>query len=461
MTEEPTALDIILQQIETLLIFIQRPVLQRQIGVIVLIFLLVAVVPVVARRWLRSRVKGRRSKTEQLPWQRGLLAVRQLYAPLVGLALAYGAIWVFRLNEYPAGLLTESLNFFWLWLAYRAILVILYARYGEAVEPYQKWVFLPLFSLIIAARMFSSLVNLRLLADITLLTIGDDRITLGNLIAASIVLYWILIAAWLVEKAIQRVLSPRFQMEPGLINSVSTVTRYSIIGIAFLAALFTLGFDLSALAIIGGGLSIGIGIGLQQIVANFISGLVLIFEQALRPGDVIELNGKIARVEKINMRATTIRTRDNVEIIVPNESFVTNEVTTYTKTDRRVRVLVPFGISYNSDPNEVRRLVLQMAAEHEMVLPDPPPSLLFRAFGESSLDFELAVWMERPARRPRLVSDLYFMLWEVFKKHNITIPFPQRDLHLRTGWDGPSVPAEDLDRAGEPQEEENSEIHQN
>ncbi|HSO27824.1 MAG TPA: mechanosensitive ion channel domain-containing protein, partial [Anaerolineales bacterium] len=148
--------------------------------------------------------------------------------------------------------------------------------------------------------------------------------------------------------------------------------------------------------------------------------------------------GQLARVEKINMRATTIRTIDNVEIIVPNENFLTNAVTTYTKTDRRVRVLIPFGVSYDSDPNLVRRLALKTAAEHEMVLSDPPPSLLFRAFGESSLDFELAVWMDRPARRARLRSDLYYLLWEVFDENKIELPFPQRDIHIKgdASWFG-------------------------
>jgi small-conductance mechanosensitive channel len=174
---------------------------------------------------------------------------------------------------------------------------------------------------------------------------------------------------------------------------------------------------------------------LQKIVSNFISGLMLLSEQSMLPGDVIDLNGRLGTVEQVNIRSTTIRTINNVDLVVPNETFITTEVTTFTKGDTRVRLLIPIGVSYHSDPRQVRQVVSKVAAEHSLVLSRPAPDLLFRGFGDSSLNFELAVWIDQPIRAPRITSDLYYMIWEALKAHQIEVPFPQRDLHLRSGWE--------------------------
>ncbi len=217
-------------------------------------------------------------------------------------------------------------------------------------------------------------------------------------------------------------------------QSAVTITRYAVIIIGILLSLRILGVDLSTLAIIGGGLSVGVGFGLREIIANFVSGLVLLFEQAMLPGDVVEINGELGTVQAINMRSTTVRTINNVELVVPNETFLTNEVTTFTKTDNQVRVLMPFGVSYDSDPHQVRQVVSQAAAEHPLVLDDIAPDLLFRGFGDSSLDFDLAFWIDQPEKVMRVRSDLYYMVWDTLKANDIEIPFPQRDLNLRRGW---------------------------
>lgn len=197
----------------------------------------------------------------------------------------------------------------------------------------------------------------------------------------------------------------------------------------------TLGLDLSTFALIGGGLSVGIGFGLQQIVANFISGILLLFEQSLRPGDVIEINDQLGTVEKLSVRATVVRTNDNIEMIIPNEQFLTNSVTTYTKTSRLVRISVQLGVGYDSDPHLVRRVLLETAVLHELVEQNPAPAVFLTAFGDSSLNFRLAVWTRQPRQIPRIRSDLFFLIWDAFQQHNITIPFPQRDLNLGSGWE--------------------------
>jgi len=196
-------------------------------------------------------------------------------------------------------------------------------------------------------------------------------------------------------------------------------------------------------------LSVGIGIGLQDLVSNFVSGLVLLFEQSLRPGDVVELDGRISQVEKISLRATTVRTRTNEELIIPNANFTTHQLKNLTKSDRIVQVRIPLGVSYKSDPELVRQLAIETGLQHPLVLAYPTPQLIFSEYGESSLDFILLVTVNQPEMMITIRSDIYYVLWKVFAEHNIEIPFPQRDLNLGDGWE---KVASDL----QPREEENS-----
>jgi small-conductance mechanosensitive channel len=233
------------------------------------------------------------------------------------------------------------------------------------------------------------------------------------------------------------------------ITSVLIVTRYAVLGIGILVLASALGVNTASLAFIGGGLSIGIGFGLQQIVANFISGILLLFEQSLRPGDVIDINGQLGVVEKLNIRSTSILTNDNTQIIVPNERFLTNDLYTYTRDNSLVRVSLLLGVSYSSDPKFVRDLLLKTITQHGLTKNPPAPQVQFMGFGASSLDFRVLVWMDQPQQMSRYRSDLYYMIWEAFARNNIEIPFPQQDIHLRTGWEmlPQSEPPEDTDAA--------------
>jgi potassium-dependent mechanosensitive channel len=222
------------------------------------------------------------------------------------------------------------------------------------------------------------------------------------------------------------------QHNRGLSNTIQTTTRYTLVGFGGLLGLSTLGFNLSALALIGGGLSVGIGFGLQELVANFISGILLMFEQTLRVGDVVEVGGQRGVVNDLRMRATVLRTIDNSEIYVPNKTLLTSTVTILTLTDRTVRRVIPVGVSYDSEPTEVRDILLKVADTHGLVLKDPAPVVFFTGFGESSLDFELAVWIGEASRGLAVVSDLRYMIFSEFAKNGIEIPYPQRDLHVRS-----------------------------
>jgi small-conductance mechanosensitive channel len=180
-------------------------------------------------------------------------------------------------------------------------------------------------------------------------------------------------------------------------------------------------------------LSIGLGIGLQNIAKNFGSGLILVFERPIQVGDFIEVGDLHGTVERIGARITEIRTLDRVSIIVPNSRFLDSEVINWSHGNPISRLHLPLGVAYGSDPQHVRTVLIEAARSHPKVLASPDPSLLFKGFGDSSLDFELLVWTAEPDKQFLLKSDLYFLIYEVLNQNQIEIPFPQRDLHLRSG----------------------------
>ena len=434
-----TPIQILIAQIETLLIILERPIVQRQLvawGGVILIAWLLSVFTERLRGWLRlgwsARLRQRYPRFYAV-WRQ---IAQQLFLPAYALLAIQITLFLLAWREQPAGILQASRAILWAWFAYRLLLLLLYLSFGpRAITPIHKRLLAPVFITLVFLRLLSRVIDLPLLASIQLFTLFDVPITLGRILSAAVVLYAFIILAWIAQEFLGQAMRGRAAVHPGVAHSVVTISRYAIISIGILLMLTVMGLDLSTLTIIGGGLSIGVGFGMQQIVANFISGLVLLFEQTLRPGDTIDINGQIGTVEKLNIRSTLIRTNDNVEVIVPNETFLTSQLTTYTRTNRQVRMRLPVGVSYDSDPRQVRALMIETAERHGSVLSQPPPGVHFVAFGESSLDFNLLVWVDQPQRMPQIRSDLYFMLWDALTQHNITIPFPQRDLNLGAGWE--------------------------
>jgi small-conductance mechanosensitive channel len=186
------------------------------------------------------------------------------------------------------------------------------------------------------------------------------------------------------------------------------------------------------ITIIGGALGIGIGFGLQTIVSNFVSGLILLIERPLKVGDTIQLGDQWGRVKKLGLRSTIIQTFDQAEMVVPNADLIAGQVTNWTLADRRVRLVLPIGVAYGSDITLVMKTLIACATEESKVLSDPKPQVLFSAFGASSLDFELRVWIADFDDRRVVQSNLFVNIDRKFRELNIEIPFPQSDLHLRS-----------------------------
>jgi len=440
--EHPEMLfDVLLDLINITLAVLSRPVIQAQVFIILLILLATWLLPKGARRWRQQRnsaggVISMQSISHDHRW---LQALSRLLAPLLALVLLNIVIWLFANYGYPNGLMKDLTHLIWLWLIYRVIETVLFDRYGEGYRPYQNRIVTPFFIVLVISQLLETVPGTQTLVDATVF-FGASAISFGDLTSAVFVVYLFVVIAWLVKEIMMHFLPGRLNAESGFIESIATLTSYALLTIGILFSLSILGLDFSSLAIIAGGLSVGIGIGLQDIVANFVSGLVLLFEQSLRPGDVIELDGRVRQVEKISLRATIVSTRTNEELIIPNSKFTTEQVKNLTRTDRMIVVTIPFGVSYSSDPELVKRVAVKTALSHPLILADPPPSLRFQGYGESSLDFILWVSVNRPELQLQIRSDFYYMLWNAFDEHDIEVPFPQRDLNLGDGWEKLTTP---------------------
>lgn len=244
-------------------------------------------------------------------------------------------------------------------------------------------------------------------------------------------------SGWL-RARLERTWLTRTRIERGTREAIVTITGYTMMSIAILIGLGIAGVEFTNLAIIAGALSVGIGFGLQNIVNNFVSGLILLFERPIKTGDWIVVGGTEGHVKKIRMRSTQIQTFDRADVIVPNSELISGQVTNWMLRDARGRIRVPVGVAYGSDVEKIRDLLLNIAAEHPDVIksdPDNMPVVLFRSFGDSSLDFELRAHIVNIDKRLRVVSDINFAIDKVFRQNHVEIPFPQRDLHLKN-WPG-------------------------
>jgi small-conductance mechanosensitive channel len=278
------------------------------------------------------------------------------------------------------------------------------------------------------------------LTDVTLFSIGEAPVTGRDIFRILLILIVAMLLSRGIRHTIRRVGHGESSGTQASLYTVGRLTHYIIIIFAVFIALSSVGIEFGNLALVAGALSVGIGFGLQSIVNNFVSGLIILFEHSLRVGDYIELDtGLTGTVKSINVRSTLINTNDNIDIVVPNSEFVTARLKNWTLGERILRVRIPFGVAYGSDKDLVKKAALEAAAEVPYTLTHMKgrePDAWLTEFGDNSLNFLLLVWVNRQgARRPTRVRSAY--LWALETKlgeYGIEIPFPQRDLHLRTGW---------------------------
>ena len=263
------------------------------------------------------------------------------------------------------------------------------------------------------------------------LTLGANRITLLSVLQLGFaVAIFMVVASWLSRYIEQRAKRSEYlsvSMQVGL-SKLSKVLLYTI---AILIALNSVGIDLTTLTVFGGALGVGLGFGLQRIASNFISGFILLFDRSIKIGDVITIGERFGWVVAMYARYIVVRDRDGVETLIPNENLITSDVVNWSYSDKHVRVKIPVQISYEDDPEQAMALMVDACAVSDRVLSDPQPQTRMLAFGDSGINLELRLWLDDPEDGVGSVkSDINLAIWKAFKQHNITIPYPQRDVHL-------------------------------
>ncbi len=262
--------------------------------------------------------------------------------------------------------------------------------------------------------------------------VGGVTVSLSSVAAAVVLFFVLLFATRLFQKVLGEKILTKLRVVESVRLSIVQVVGYIGLTIALMSSIAAIGFDLSNLALIAGALSVGIGFGLQSIVSNFVSGLILLFERPIKVGDWVVVGSGEGIVKKISVRATEIQSFDRTSIIIPNAELISSSVKNWTHKDKTGRIVITIGVSYNSDPQMVEDLLLKLVVESDLVLKSPAPSVIFKDFGDSALIFDIRVFIRNVGDMPFTASKLRQAIWKELKKHDIEIPFPQRDIYIRS-----------------------------
>ncbi len=444
------------EQLTLLLIMIERPAVQRQIAAVLVILLFSWLAPrlldVVLKRLARRGASGQPhaeaestadpaaasqpAGDEDAPPTlrnrviRWLRAIDFVLFPTLYLLISQRTIARFAENGWPSGLIDAIMPVFWVVLGYRVLAGILLATLPDSQsERAETEVLRPIVWILILLIARNILFSTLGLGEIALLRLSEWVINLGDLLDATIAVLLAMLVAGVVRKLVYNVMVSN-DAETDVASTVSNVTRYGVVSIGFLIGLGMLGIDLTALAFIGGGLSLGLAFGLQELFGNFVSGIVLVFERIVRPGDVIEVQGMRGAVTKVFMRATVLRTPDNTEIFVPNKELMTKPVTAMTYTDNLARVRLDIGVAYDSDLELAERVLLETIRRHPLILSDPEPGVLVTSMDPYSIHYLAFGHVAEFADSFRARSELYQMVRDAFVLHGIVIPFPRQDIRV-------------------------------
>lgn len=350
----------------------------------------------------------------------------QAYTPLALVVLAASCL-LLALLRLPYGL-SGQLGMLWLgWYGLNLLQPLMQHRLGaETARKLDSRLLRPAYLLMAALMLISTLDSIRDLALAPLGSVLGVPVDAGRLFNAALITYLVLVGsgppaaavAWLVQRALATSDSSRKAME--------LMLRYTVVGLGLVAVGVHLGFNNTALIAVAGGLSVGLGFGIKEIFSNFVSGIWLLFEGSVRPGEVLMLDGDPCEVRSLGLRATLLwRDRDNAELLIPNQTFFTEAATTYTASDRMRRSQVSIGAAYHHNPVEVIALLEATALKVARVLPQPAPKALMLNYGDSAINYGLRFWIANPMDNVGICSEVNQAIWQAFRENSIDIPFPQ------------------------------------
>lgn len=345
--------------------------------------------------------------------------------PGVAALILVGALYTLAVqNKWPAHLLKTALSLIGAWVIIRPTSAIL----GGTV-----WsrVIAAVVMIVAGLNIFNLLQPTMAFLDGLSFQSGEIRLSLLNLIKGAFILFIVVRLAQVGSGVVDRKLNGLAELTPSLKVLLAKLGRILFFTVAVLIGLSAMGIDLTAFALVGGTIGVGLGFGLQKVFANLISGIILLLDRSIKPGDVIEVGRTIGRIESLGARYVAVITRDGAEYLIPNEDLITNQVINLSYSSRLFRLKIPVGIAYGSDVMKARELALECARGVDRVLAHPAPVCHLKDFGESSLDLELRIWIKDPERGVTNVgSAIRLAVWQAFKENSIELPFPQRDIRV-------------------------------
>ena len=312
---------------------------------------------------------------------------------------------------------------------------------ADRVQQLNSRLLRPVFLFGAAYLMINNVDSVTQLAMIRLGTVMGAPLYLGRLVDSVVVIYLVLVGSGPPSAVVAWLLQRCLNLSPGSRKATELLLQYLVVGLGLLAVAMHLGLNSTALIAVAGGLSVGLGFGIKEVFSNFVSGLWLLFEGSVRPGEVLMIDGDPCEVRRLGPRATLLwRDRDNAELLIPNQSFFTDRATTYTATDRMRRSQVSVGVAYRHPPAEVIALLEATALEVPRVLSSPAPKALLLSYGDSAINYALRFWIANPMDNVGICSEVNQAIWRAFRRKGIEIPFPQQVQH-RVPW--PPLPPQD------------------
>ena len=395
--------------IDKAIIFLDRSSVQGQLVAILAVLLIAGLI---AKR-MTSAASATLESIDQSDrprprWQRyGLPLAVNIVFPLSGiiLLLLIGEIW--RIQGWYAGLITIAFDILIIYFFYRLAIGLLYALFpDQQVRRYHRRLFGPLFAVFVIGLVLSQLADLGEMGQVVVGTLYDNPVTLGALLLATVGLYFWITSVWAVQDVSSQAIKARISTDTSSVDAYLTLGRYILILIGLLIVFSALNLNPATVAAILGGLAVGLSFGLREIVSNFVSGIWLLIERSVRPGDIIEVDGTTGTVVELTMRATIVRTYDNVLLIVPNPKLFTSTVKTFTHDDRSIRGLVFIRVSPDNSADQVMRIMQEVVQEHPLICEDPAPSVTFEDFNLTVAEFRLAFWLDDISNRISVSSEL-------------------------------------------------------
>jgi len=396
-----------------------------QLGVIIAVYFLASTLftPQLQRALVRlGTISSRISRLHPL-----VVALNEFANTLVWLILQWSAIHLYNYLGHSHQLLLPVASLLSAWLLIRIATKLLKSKTASRLVASVAWT--------LAILNISGLLSPALaLLDSLSVTLGAVRISPLIIIKAGLLLWLSLWLSSVLSGFLDRRLETSEAISPAMRVLSVKLLHIALITAAILITFSAVGIDLTALAVFGGALGVGLGFGLQKIFSNLVSGVILLMDRSIKPGDTIAIGQTFGWINHLSARYVSVITRDGIEHLIPNEILITERVENWSYSDSSVRLRLPVGISYKSDVRKAIELCVESAMATPRILKDPPPRCLLRGFGDSSVDLELRVWINDPPNgRANVLSEILLGIWDRFHEHGIEIPFPQRDLHIRSG----------------------------